>query len=142
MKTPRQIHWTLARAEKEFGTTAKTLSKDLKLLGIEPTFRDGTFSTMQICAGVFGDIGTEKLLLTRAQRVKAEVEAEVAKKTFVPIDRVRKLWSEYVISCRALIANSELNEQVKEDVTASLADIPDQDYFKEQIEAKPEQEQP
>lgn len=135
MSKMKRLEWTLERACAEFGINPRTLSKNIKTAGIEPAFASGTFSTKQICQAVYGDLDSAKLKLVQAQARKAEVEAANAEKNNVPIAQVKKVWADYIIGCRALIANSELNENVRQDVTSSLAEIDVSEYFQDKVEA-------
>lgn len=62
-------HWRIGRASKEFGCDAETLSKSLTRAGVEPAFKDGSFSTLQIVSALYGDYDSQ-----RTRKVTAEAD--------------------------------------------------------------------
>ena len=49
----KQVHWTLESASNEFGVDRMTLTRMLKENGVEPSFKDGGFSTRDIIRAMF-----------------------------------------------------------------------------------------
>ena len=68
-KTYKAMHWLIEPASREFGCDGETLSKALKRAGIEPAFKDGSFSTTQIVSALFGDYDAQ-----RTRKVTAEAD--------------------------------------------------------------------
>jgi hypothetical protein len=76
------IRWTLEVAASEFNINPRTLAKRCKTASIE-FGNDRKFSTVQICAAVFGDIEGERLRLTRAQADERELSNAAVRKELV-----------------------------------------------------------
>lgn len=122
-KPLKQIRWNVAQAAQEFGINPKTLSMRIKREGIEPA-RDKCFSTAQICSAVFGDIDGEKLLLTRQQRIKLEIENAETTKTLVDARRIAERVTRKITAVKAaILAAANLEREDKDKILVAIGDI-------------------
>ena len=112
-KPIKQIRWNVAQAAQEFGLNPKTLAGRIKRESIEPG-KDRCFSTKEICSAVFGDIEGEKLLLTRQQRIKLEMENAESESRLVDAAAVRSVMERGLAAMTlAVMAASNLENEDK-----------------------------
>jgi phage terminase Nu1 subunit (DNA packaging protein) len=90
-KGVQSSRWSLEKASSEFGTDRKTITKRIRQNGIQPA-EDGTFSTKQICAAIFGDIHGERLRKTRAEADKIEMDNERERGLVIDVGDVDSMW--------------------------------------------------
>ena len=67
------LKWTIESGSREFRLSPVTLRKMLRQSDIQPT-ADGTFSTANIVAALFGDLKAERLKKERALTEKYSLE--------------------------------------------------------------------
>lgn len=77
-------HWRIEPASREFGCDGETLSKALKRASIEPAFKDGSFSTAQIVAALFGDYDAQRTRKITAEADLLEMQRAEKKHELVP----------------------------------------------------------
>jgi hypothetical protein len=122
---PRNLKWSLDRASREFKFAPNTLRKYLHQGGVEAD-EDGCFSTLQICACVYGDLRSERLrkegeLTKRYALQNAITEGSV-------LDR-HELMRTFSVIAAAMVTRinsaTELSRNVREDLLRDLATWPD-----------------
>ena len=124
----KALRWTMSEAASEFDLHAATLAKRIKTAGIEPS-TDGKWSTVQICAAVFGDMDSEKLRETRHKANLLELEEKEKRRQLVPIDDVGRTWDAVVIALRQAVWNFDAPEEVRRQWLGELRDLKPDDYF-------------
>ncbi len=122
------VRWTMPQAASEFDIHAATLAKRIKTAGIEPG-TDGKWSTVQICAAVFGDMDSEKLRETRHKANLLELEEKEKRRQLVPIDDVGRVWDSVVIALRQAVWNFDAPEETRRQWLGELRDLKPDDYF-------------
>ena len=118
----------MPQAASEFDIHAATLAKRIKTAGIEPG-TDGKWSTVQICAAVFGDMDSEKLRETRHKANLLELEEKEKRRQLVPIDDVGRVWDSVVIALRQAVWNFDAPEETRRQWLGELRDLKPDDYF-------------
>jgi len=120
------IRWTLGQAGSEFGISPKTVSQRVKAAGVLPG-SDRRFSTRDIHRSICGDAVAERVALTRAQRLRAEVDLKTAKLNLleregvlINVDEAERRLRPALIEARQLVLSSELDEQKKGDLLEAL----------------------
>ena len=93
------LRWTQERASDEFNINRRTLSKRLKAASIDPA-EDGSYSTAEITAAVFGDFQGEKLRKLREEADFYAIRNAQAKGELVPAEKVRQEWESIVLLVR------------------------------------------
>ena len=124
----KALRWTMSEAASEFDLHAATLAKRIKTAGIEPS-KDGKWSTVQICAAVFGDMDSEKLRETRHKANLLEIEEKEKRRMVVSIDDVGRTWDAVVIALRQAIWNFDAPEETRRQWLGELRDLKPDDYF-------------
>lgn len=109
------IRWTISAAASEFGCDDKTLSSRIRRESIEPG-EDGKFSTAQICAALFGDIGQHRLRKMKAEADFAELVAMKKAGTLVYRDDFDNAYKDTIargvkaISCLKSLTDAQKGE--------------------------------
>jgi hypothetical protein len=119
------LRWSLNRASNEFRLAPQTLRKFLHQSGIEPD-ATGCYSTLQICACVYGDLRSEKLRKERELTRKYQLENEITMGNL--LDRAA-LSKTFALIADAMVsrinAATEVPRNVREDLLRDLARWPD-----------------
>jgi phage terminase Nu1 subunit (DNA packaging protein) len=92
------IRWSLSHAGAEFSIDPKTLSKRLIGASIAPG-NDGCYSTAQIAAVMFGDLGAARLRKMEAEAQSAELEAKRKAGEVVFRDECIFVWKDSITRC-------------------------------------------
>ena len=116
-----------------------TLTRMLKENGVEPSFKDGGFSTRDIIRAMFpaGDKKEyEQIRLISEQADIATIKKNRLLKELVPIADVERIWSSVMLELRNKISYSQISDDVKKELSRDLQNIVVEDYFKEAPEEK------
>jgi hypothetical protein len=93
------MKWSFNAACNEWNIDLKTLKKGLASRG--HVIRKGAkFTTLQICAAIYGDLEFERILETRARRLALERDNEEADGLTVKMEEVQQLYSEALLPVR------------------------------------------
>jgi hypothetical protein len=92
----------LHAASVEFGVSRETLSRRLHESGYDPKKVD-EWTIRQVHEALSGDLAAAKLRRENAEADKAEVEAEIAKKTVIPREDVAQFIRETFAPVREMI---------------------------------------
>jgi len=133
-----RIRWTAESAAAEFGVDAKTIRRRIKTNGIEPSFEDGTFSTMDIVRSIFGDLAGEKLRIARADADLKEAQLAILRKEHIPADAVKQAWAFHTLQTRNIVMHSEAAEPLKRELLRQFETTPLLEKF-DTVEATVEQ---
>jgi len=121
---PQNLKWSLDRASREFKLAPNTLRKYLHQGDAEPD-ADGCFSTLQICACVYGDMRAEKLRKERELTRKYQLENQITEGNL--LDR-QALAKTFALIADAMVTRinsaTELPRNVREDILRDLSTWP------------------
>ena len=124
--TTRAIRLNLEQAAGEFGLDRKTLRKRIRQAGIEPG-QDGKFSIRQMCEVVFGDLTTERLRKTRAERELLEIELAKTRNEVIHRERLFEFLQNIFIAVKSKITSSHLSEAEQNAILNDLVSLKDAD---------------
>jgi hypothetical protein len=113
------IRWTLDKACKEFGANRNTLTRLVRVAGIEPG-SDGKFSTAQIASAIFGDKASEDLRKVREEADKLALHNAKERGALVDVEAVFRTFQGVFISMRQTILGSELSDREKDELLNNL----------------------
>lgn len=113
------IRWTLDKACKEFGANRNTLTRLVRVAGIEPG-SDGKFSTAQIAAAIYGDKASEDLRKVREEADKLALHNAKERAALVEAEAVFRTFQGVFISMRQTILGSELTDREKDELLNNL----------------------
>jgi hypothetical protein len=120
LKTTKAIRWTRERAASEFKLNPRTLVNRLRQQDIFPN-REGKYTTLQICAAVFGDIDGEKLSLVREQRIKLQLENQEAKGELIRVDSIAEFLGKFLSAAKQrILSNLKLDDDEKDKILKEL----------------------
>jgi hypothetical protein len=132
-KTAATIRWTIQKAATEFDRSRETITKGIKAHSIEPGV-DGKYSTKQIAAAIYGDWDSSRL---KNDELDAAIKEEKLKKLrtldYVRMSFVVLLWRSMVNAWKQKIINSQLPQELKEELTADMQEIPIEEYARTAI---------
>lgn len=118
------MEWTVEYAAGEFGINPRTLTKNLKQNGSEPSFKStGRFSTAQIASAVFGAKHLADLRLKNADAEAAEMRNLEAKGKLVDIDKFLAATEPIMASLKQRIMNLPIADPLKDDICSAAADL-------------------
>jgi hypothetical protein len=130
------LRWTIQKASVEFKIDRETLSKRIKHADIQ-AHKDGTFTTQQICAAVYGDLHGERLRNERLDADLKQIKLAEAEGHLLPIEHIESAWGFVVVNLRQrILHHQKLTEDIKRDLLRELKDIPIDDYRPSQNAAK------
>jgi hypothetical protein len=131
MKHTKPIRWTVEKAASEFNINPRTLAKRIRTDGTEPG-KDGRFSTVQICAAVYGAIEAEKLRKIMIEADLLAIDKKERTRDVVPTAQVLKAWEVILVGLRQKIMFAEkLTEDEKREMLLDLQTIPVDEYFRD-----------
>ena len=120
----KPLRWSIERASREFKLAQNTLRKYLHQGGAEPD-ADGCFSTLQICACVYGDMRAEKLRKERELTRKYQLENAITEGNL--LDRA-ELSRTFAVIADAMVTRinsaTEVPRTVREDLLRDLSSWP------------------
>lgn len=119
----KPIRWTIERASIEFGTSPPTLGKALSQASIGPA-SDGTYTTRQICEGLFGSMHVEKIRTQHELARKLELENAATTASVVDRAELEKGFAQLADALVGVVKNSNLDRRSKEDFLHNLASWP------------------
>lgn len=131
------LQWTLLAAQKEFGAHRDTLKAKLTQAG-ETADENGCFSTTQICNAIYGDLISEKIGLTRAQRTKEEMMNRKRAGELIEVEQAIEMGQRVCFAVRQKIMLSSVGEAEKQALLLDIGRLAEVDYS--QIE--PDEEKP
>lgn len=140
MKIIKGERWDGKRAQTEFDIDADTLSKRVKANGIMAG-EDGKFSTMQICAAIYGDLESERTRLTKEQANIASLKKDEMLRRLIPAELVERVWMSVLSDLRTKITNTELPDRVKKEILTDLQNLPIEEYFTDDSQTNQEKEE-
>ena len=105
MKTA-PIRWTISQAAGEFGMDRRTVDSRLKAAATVPA-SDGTFSTGQVVAALFGDLPGEKLRKLRHEANLAEMKDLQMRGDLIFASDVEGVWADAVVQTRKTIEEAD-----------------------------------
>ncbi len=124
------IRWTLRDAEVEFPVQKETLAKRLLKLSI-PAGEDGKYSTVQICAAVFGDYQGEKTRLAKEQADQIAIKNAAARKVTVFVEDALEIQQRFCHEIRQEFLQTSLSDEEKNAVLKRIQRLADADITKE-----------
>ena len=127
-----QIEWTVERAAREFGADRLTLTGLLTAQGIKPD-EGGHYTTTQICAALYGDLKAEKIGLTRAQRLREEMENRKLGGELIEVQQAIELAQRFCFAIRQKIMLASVPDEEKQALLLDIGRLADADYT--QLEA-------
>lgn len=116
------IRWTLDKACKEFGANRNTLTRLVRVAGIEPG-NDGKFSTAQIASAIYGDKAAEDLRKTREEADKLAIHNAKQRGSLVEAEAVFRTFQGVFVSMRQTILGSELSDREKDELLNNLRSL-------------------
>lgn len=131
MRRIKQIHWNADKAGLEFGIDPKTIRKRIKACGIDPAFKDRTYSTQQIAAAVYGDLHGEKLRNERLDGDIKELKKAEWERKLVPSAEVSRAWAFHTLATRNIVLNSSTPEDVKQELLKQFESTPILEDFRD-----------
>src|SRR5262245_21288315 len=118
--TIKPIRWTRERAGMEFRIDSRALSKNLRKAEIEPG-KDDCFTTLQICAAVFGDIASERLRLVKEQADKLALENAEKRRDLISVSELSPVINRAIAAIKARISSaSNLDREDKDKLLHEL----------------------
>ncbi len=114
-----RCRWTIERAAVEFGINPRTLVARLKQGGIDPD-AEGYWTTMQIVRGIYDDLESERIRLTRAQADGEELRNAKDRGELVPVDEFARRWEPVFIDMVRIIKSSKLTEDEQFQIQSEL----------------------
>lgn len=116
------LHWTIEYASSETGMDRRTLSKNLKQLGIEPAFSDGKFSTAQIMQAVHGSKYAVDLRIKQSEA--EDLELTIAERRGKLIDKAELLAivEPAMVLLIQRVENLPIADALKDDIRSTVAD--------------------
>ena len=121
-KATQPIRWTITAAASEFQIDRRTLTARLARSGAEG--ERGTWSTVEICAAVFGDLDGEKLRKLKAEADLAEMERDERARALLPADMVAATWTEALGNLRAVVMAADIPKITRAQLIRQLQEIP------------------
>ena len=126
------MRWGIERAAAEFAIDRKTLAKRLVALGDRGLAGPDTcFSTMQICAAVYGDLQIAKIRRAQADAELSELDLKQKSALVVLTSDVVSAWSKITQAVRLRISETSLSDDEKQVILADLRDLSTRDYAPE-----------
>ena len=117
------LRWTVGLAASEFGVDRRTVDSRLKAAAVVPA-PDGTFSTGQIAAAIYGDLAGEKLRKLRAEANVAEMKDLQMRGTLVFLSGAKAVWADAIVEWRkTLEAADYIPQKSRERLLKSLLKI-------------------
>jgi hypothetical protein len=125
MPSPKKkpIRWSIQQASIEFGTSPPTLGKALAQASIAPA-ADGTYTTRQICEGLFGSMHLEKIRTQRELARKLELENAITTARVLNRAELEKVFSQLADALQQVVRNSDLDWRSQDDFLHNLATWP------------------
>jgi hypothetical protein len=120
---PSPLKWDLKAAGREFGLTVDTLRRKLNAAKQTPA-ADGTWTTAQIVAALYGDIHGQRLRKTAAEATNWELKNSVLTGESLPRALLTSALTEIFIVIRQLIEGSSMTTPEKRDLLNTIATWP------------------
>lgn len=127
MSAEPPIAWTLFRAAQEFGLHRDTLKKRFIAAGIA-TAEDGTFSTSQICAAIYGDYQAEKTKLAKEQAEKVAIDNEERRGELIRVEDALEIAQRFCHAIRQRLLASSLVDGEKNDILKDIRRLETADF--------------
>lgn len=118
----KTVRLTIHEASVEFGCSAQTLSKQLKMAGIGPG-ADQRWSIMDICRVRFGDLENERARKVREDADGSALENAVMRRQLVEKERVVNFIMDFAVSIRQHILGADMPKESKEDILRDLSTL-------------------
>ena len=123
------IRWGIERAAAEFAIDRKTLAKRLVAMGEHGMAGPDTcFSTLQICAAVYGDLQRAKIRRAQADAELSELDLKQKSALVVLTSDVVSAWSKITQAVRLRISETSLSDDEKQVILADLRELSTRDY--------------
>jgi hypothetical protein len=113
------LRWTVAMGAREFDIDRRTLAGNLAQAGALPG-RDGRYRTLDIVAGVFGDVQHARQRLIQVQAQRIELEIERSRETLMEHSAVVAFHAGIFTTLRRIIQASKLSELEKSEIDKEL----------------------
>ena len=97
----KQQLWTVDAASKEFAVAPQTLQKRLRAMPDLEVKPGGRFTTVQICAAIFGDLDGEQLRETRERADKLALANAKTRRDLIEVPVVESAWADIVLAARS-----------------------------------------
>jgi len=117
------LKWTIESAAREFRLAPVTLRKNLRQADIQPA-EDGTFSTEQITAGLFGSLREQRLLKEKQLVRKYELANQIIEGNYLNRSEIEKALGQLAAEMVFIIETSNLSREAQDDLRVTLASIP------------------
>jgi hypothetical protein len=119
----RPLKWTIEAVSREFKQAQNTVRKILNQGGAEPS-KDGTYSTEQVTACLFGNLHAEKIRKERELVRKYRLENEITESAVVNKSEALKGLALIADEMTSIILRSALSQSEKEDLQRALSSVP------------------
>jgi len=118
------IHWTLARAAREFDVAKETLRRRLGESHQEPA-ADGTYTTRQLVTGLYGDLYGARLRYQNEAAEKLRIENEASRGELLNRRELARAFEQIADAMITRIMScTELPRTAREDLLRELASVP------------------
>jgi hypothetical protein len=122
------LRWSLESAEREFGTTRKTLERRLTEAEILPAEEDGLYSTCQIFIALSGDMKSERLKKIVAERENVQLKNSIMKRDWHPANECLQILTEVFTRMRQEIIASDVPEHTQLSLISHLRELEEVDW--------------
>jgi hypothetical protein len=119
----RPLKWTIEAIGREFKLAQNTVRKILNQGGAERA-ADGTYTTEQVTACLFGDFRAERLRKERELVRKYELENQITEANYLDRAELMKGFAQVADAMVSIISTSALSREEKENLQRELAGIP------------------
>jgi hypothetical protein len=119
----KPLKWTAESVGREFKLAATSATKILNQGGAEPA-ADGTYSTEQVVACLFGDLRAERLRKERELVRKYSLENQITEASLLDRAALMKGFSAVADAMVSIISTSGLTRDEKENLQRELAGVP------------------
>lgn len=123
---PALLRWSISSAAREFSIGRETLRK--RLAGSGEVAADGTYTTKQICAAIYGDKEAASIRLKDAQAETAEIENAKAKGKLISVEAAAILNRRVATAIRQIILRLPLSKEQRQEVLAEIQRLKEVDF--------------
>lgn len=119
MRRILRLKWAVAMIAREFGKDTRTIGKMLAAAELDASV---PLTTLQVFSAMVGDLGAERIRLTREQADKVAMENAVLRRQLLPMADVRKILDIGFDGISKCIGASDLSEHDREKTINALRD--------------------
>lgn len=130
------VRWSIAQAADEFGVSRHKITSGLALVNAKA--EDGTYSTAQICAAVFGDYQSEKTRLAKEQADKVAIDNAERRKELIRVDDALEIAQRFCHAIRQRFIATSLPDDEKNAVLMEIKRLESCDFTERPDDAENE----